>query len=68
METAQVKSVSRADIRAIKPGQTKIFACGSARARESGKTTAYIVQRLEGIKVKIVRSPDPTILCVQRVY
>ena len=64
----QAGTITRGDIRTIKPGQTKIFACGTARARESGKVVAYQVQRLDGIKVKIVRSPDPTILCVQRVY
>lgn len=68
METAKAKTVSRRDIRGIKPGQTKIFACGTVRARESGKVVAYQVQRLDGIKVRIMRSPDPTILCVQRVY
>lgn len=67
METVKTRTVSRSDIRAIKPGQTKIFACGTTKKRESGKVTAYIVQRLDGIKVRIVRSPDPTILCVQRV-
>ena len=68
MEKAKAGTVTRKDIRAIKPGQTKIFACGTAGKRESGKATCYIVNRLDGIKVRVVRSPDPTILCVQRVY
>lgn len=68
MEKAKAGTVTRKDIRAIKPGQTKVFACGTARKRESGKATVYIVNRLDGIKVRVVRSPDPTILCVQRVY
>ena len=64
----QAGTITRGDIRSNKHGQTKIFACGTEMALEIGKVVSYQVQRLDGIKVKIVRSPDPTILCVQRVY
>ena len=62
-----IDKVTRKALRAIKPGQTKLFFCSSARVAESGKVSAYTLQRVDGIKVKVVRSADPTVLCIQRL-
>lgn len=58
--------ITREDLRAMRDGQTLIFELPTPFAVESGKTTAYLLAKLDGCTFKCQRDLEKCTLTITR--